>query len=64
VRLMLDDQGKVLGQETFVEGWLRKNSAGNEIVSGRPVDVLVLPDGTLLISDDLAGAIYLVRYRP
>jgi len=64
VRVMLDAQGKVLGQETFVDGWLRKDGAGKETVSGRPVDVLVMPDGTLLISDDQSGAIYRVRYQP
>lgn len=64
VRVMLDAQGKVLGQETFVDGWLSKDAAGREVVSGRPVDVLVMPDGALLISDDLTGAIYRVRYQP
>jgi len=64
VRVVLDAQGRVLGQETFVDGWLGKDSAGKETVSGRPVDVLAMPDGTLLISDDQAGAIYRVRYQP
>ena len=64
VRVMLDGQGKVLGQETFVDGWLGKDGAGKETVNGRPVDVLVMPDGALLISDDQAGAIYRVRYLP
>lgn len=64
VRVMLDAQGKVLGQETFVDGWLSKDGAGKEIISGRPVDVLVMPDGALLISDDKAGVIYRVRYQP
>ncbi len=64
VRVMLDAQGKLLGQETFVDGWLGKDAAGKETVSGRPVDVLTLPDGSLLISDDRAGVIYRVRYQP
>jgi glucose/arabinose dehydrogenase len=64
VRVVLDAQGKVLGQETFVDGWLSKDGAGKEIISGRPVDVLVMPDGALLISDDKAGVIYRVRYQP
>ncbi|MDO8284081.1 MAG: sorbosone dehydrogenase family protein [Rhodoferax sp.] len=64
VRVVLDAQGKVLGQETFVDGWLNKDGAGKETISGRPVDVLAMPDGTLLISDDQAGAIYRVRYQP
>jgi glucose/arabinose dehydrogenase len=35
----------------------------DEDVWGRPADVLVMPDGSLLISDDHAGAIYRVVYR-
>ena len=41
----------------FAEGWLGRDGAW-----GRPVDVLVLPDGSLLVSDDLAGAIYRITY--
>jgi glucose/arabinose dehydrogenase len=43
----------------FAEGWL--TSAGEYI--GRPVDVARLPDGSILVSDDLAGAIYRISYR-
>lgn len=48
---------RVVAYEPFVTGWLRGEHAW-----GRPADVLVLPDGSLLISDDYAGAIYRVRY--
>ena len=44
--------------ETFAEGWLDENG----IYRGRPVDVAVAKDGSLLISDDFAGAIYRVTY--
>jgi glucose/arabinose dehydrogenase len=43
--------------EVFAEGWLQ-----NEEPWGRPVDVLQMPDGALLISDDHAGAIYRISY--
>lgn len=43
--------------EPFVEGWLQGQDNW-----GRPNDVLVTKDGSLLISDDQAGAIYRVRY--
>jgi len=43
--------------EVFASGWL----AGDE-VSGRPVDVQVMPDGALLVSDDLTGTIYRIDY--
>ena len=45
--------------ETFAEGWLDSETG---IYSGRPVDVAVMKDGSLLISDDYAGAIYRVTY--
>lgn len=44
--------------EVFADGWLNAN---HEYL-GRPVDVATLPDGSLLISDDYAGAIYRVSY--
>lgn len=43
----------------FAEGWLQPDG-----VWGRPVDVLVMPDGALLVSDDSAGAIYRISYEP
>lgn len=49
---------KVVKQEVFAEGWLE-----NEKNWGRPVDVLVMPDGALLVSDDFAGVIYRISYR-
>jgi len=45
--------------EVFAEGW---RHAGE--VWGRPVDLLVLPDGSMLVSDDKAGAIYRISYDP
>jgi glucose/arabinose dehydrogenase len=45
------------GYEAFAEGWLSALE-----VRGRPVDVLVMPDGALLISDDKAGRIYRISY--
>ena len=64
VRVVLDAQGRVLRHAPFVQGWLQVDAGGRETVLGRPADVLVLPDGSLLISDDLGGAIYRVRYEP
>jgi glucose/arabinose dehydrogenase len=53
----LDGQ-RVRSYETFAEGWLQ-----GEQEWGRPVDVLVMPDGALLVSDDKAGAIYRITYE-
>jgi glucose/arabinose dehydrogenase len=44
--------------EVFAAGWLQ-----GEQVWGRPVDVQVMPDGALLVSDDHAGAIYRISYK-
>jgi glucose/arabinose dehydrogenase len=68
VSVKLDANGKVVSDTPFVEGWLRgiRRHTGTMTVGdawGRPADVLVMPDGALLISDDSAGAIYRVSYR-
>jgi glucose/arabinose dehydrogenase len=54
---------RVVAYETFASGWLRNPGTARESVSGRPADVLVMPDGSLLVSDDHAGAIYRIVYR-
>jgi glucose/arabinose dehydrogenase len=54
----LDANRKPVSYEPFAEGWLQGQQA-----FGRPADVAVAPDGSLLIADDAAGAIYRVRYR-
>jgi glucose/arabinose dehydrogenase len=43
--------------EPFAEGWLQNGKAW-----GRPVDVLQLPDGSLLVSDDYANCVYRITY--
>jgi glucose/arabinose dehydrogenase len=52
------DESEVVAYEPFAEGWLQ-----GEEEWGRPVDVLVMPDGALLVSDDEAGAIYRITYE-
>ncbi|MEP7285901.1 MAG: PQQ-dependent sugar dehydrogenase [Chloroflexota bacterium] len=53
----LDGNGKAISYEPFAQGWLQGNTAW-----GRPVDLQVMPDGALLVSDDRAGAIYRISY--
>jgi len=48
----------VKSYEPFIEGWLNNDEAW-----GRPVDVLFLKDGSLLVSDDHANAVYRVTYQ-
>ena len=59
VSLVRLEGNRAVGYEAFAEGWLQ-----GENVWGRPVDVLVMPDGALLVSDDTADAIYRISYRP
>ncbi len=44
--------------EIFAEGWLQNGRPW-----GRPVDILVMPDGAMLVSDDYAGCIYRISYK-
>lgn len=57
VMLVRLENNKAVSYEVFAEGWLQ-----GEDDWGRPVDVLVMPDGALLVSDDKAGAIYRISY--
>ncbi|MEY4632592.1 MAG: hypothetical protein RIQ81_2712, partial [Pseudomonadota bacterium] len=45
--------------EDFASGWLGEDGQR----WGRPADVLVMPDGSLLVSDDMAGVLYRVTYQ-
>ena len=51
------DGSKATGFTPFATGWLQGQTPW-----GRPADILMLPDGSMLVSDDLAGAIYRIRY--
>lgn len=52
------DGDRAVKYEPFAEGWLQGERAW-----GRPVDVLELPDGSMLVSDDFANVIYRIIYR-
>ena len=51
------EDGKPVSYEPFATGWLQ-----NESVSGRPVDLLVLEDGSMLVSDDFSGKLHRISY--
>ncbi|MBT5946165.1 MAG: sorbosone dehydrogenase family protein [Nitrospinaceae bacterium] len=57
VRLVRLDNGRHVSYENFASGWLKKGKAW-----GRPVDIQLMPDGAMLVSDDFAGAIYRISY--
>ena len=52
--------GKVVDYDVFAEGLL---DVAADKAWGRPVDVQVMPDGALLVSDDHADAIYRIAFR-
>jgi glucose/arabinose dehydrogenase len=53
------DGNRVAKYDVFAEGWLQ----GGREAWGQPVDLLELPDGSLLVSDDRANAIYRISYK-
>jgi glucose/arabinose dehydrogenase len=57
VSLVRLEGDEAVSYEPFAEGWLQGGKAW-----GRPADVEILPDGSLLVADDLAGAIYRITY--
>ena len=58
VTLVRLNGNQAVSYETFAEGWLQNSNAW-----GRPVDVLVMPDGALLVSDDRADVVYRISYQ-
>ncbi|MGZ5129674.1 MAG: PQQ-dependent sugar dehydrogenase [Caldimonas sp.] len=58
MRVITDPQGKNAKQEVFATGWIN----GDQSYTGRPADILLAPDGSILVADDWAGAIYRISY--
>lgn len=59
VAMVTLQDGKPNSYTTFIDGWLNSEEAW-----GRPADILILPDGSMLVSDDKANKIYRVTYEP
>ena len=55
----LDSKGNAAKTEPFAEGWMNENG----VYLGRPVDVQQYVDGSILVSDDKAGAVYRISYQ-
>ena len=58
VRVVTDVNGKKVKHEVFATGWIN----GDQSYTGRPADIVNAPDGSLLVADDWAGAIYRISY--
>ena len=56
----LNEDGTAGETQVFAEGWLDQNTGE---YYGRPVDIAMLKDGSLLVSDDFAGAVYRISYE-
>ncbi|KYG80106.1 sorbosone dehydrogenase [Roseivirga seohaensis] len=60
LRFVQVEGDKVISSEIFASGWLdQKTNKG----WGKPVDILEMPDGSILVSDDVAGVIYRISYE-
>ena len=57
-RVVVDPDGKNPRHEVFAQGWL----SGDQEYAGRPADILQAKDGSLMVADDWAGAIYRISY--
>ena len=63
VRIPMNDQGEPQGPpEDFISGWLRPGETKKGVWMGRPVGLVVGPDGAMYVSDDSAGVIYRVTW--
>lgn len=60
VVLVNHDNQQGSSYEPFIDGWLNEDE---QEAWGRPVDVLLMPDGSMLISDDKANCVYRVTYK-
>ena len=58
ITLVRLEDGEPVSYDPFASGWLQRES-----VSGRPVDLVVLEDGSMLVSDDLSGKVYRISYH-
>ena len=58
ITMVTPKNGGAVSYTVFAKGWLRGARAW-----GRPVDLLILPDGSMLVSDDLSGTIYRIHYK-
>jgi glucose/arabinose dehydrogenase len=59
MRVTVGPDGKNAKQEVFATGWIN----GDQSYSGRPADILLDKDGSILVADDWAGAVYRISYK-
>ena len=62
IRVKLNDKGEPQGTEDFITGWIKPGETKKGVWMGRPVGIVVGPEGAMYISDDSAGMVYRVTY--
>jgi len=60
LRFVQIENGEVVNSEIFADGWLNKEENKGW---GKPVDIMEMPDGSILVSDDVAHCIYRITYK-
>jgi len=64
VRIKFNDQGEPEGPpEDFISGWIRPGERKKGVWMGRPVGLVIGPDGAMYVSDDSAGVVYRVTWE-
>ena len=64
VRIKFNDKGETQGPpEDFISGWIRPGETKKGVWMGRPVGLVVGPDGAMYVSDDAAGVVYRVTWE-
>ena len=58
ITLVRLEDSKPVSYEIFAQGWLQGGKPW-----GRPVDIEIIPDGSMLVSDDYSGTIYRISYQ-
>ena len=59
ITLVRMENHRAVKYEVFADGWMQNNFRA----LGRPVDLMVMPDGAILVSDDKAGVVYRISYK-
>jgi glucose/arabinose dehydrogenase len=62
MRVRIGKEGEAGEKEDFITGWIHPGETHKGVWMGRPVDIVVGPDGAMYISDDAAGVIYRVTW--
>ncbi len=64
IRIKFNEKGEPEGPpEDFISGWLRPGETKKGVWMGRPVGIVVGPDGAMYVSDDSAGVVYRVTWE-